>query len=71
LDICPGSACDNTQLQRGDVLTHIDGVCVLGKSITEIPQLSKGEEGSSAKLTVRRGKAVPNTCIELLAFGQF
>ncbi len=55
LDITPGGPCHNTKLECGDVLTHIDGRLLHGKTLAEISQFTTGDERSEVNLTVKRG----------------
>jgi C-terminal processing protease CtpA/Prc len=55
LDIIPGGPCHSTNMLCGDVLTHIDGIHLNGRTGSEILQFTMGNEGSTANLTVKRG----------------
>ncbi len=60
VDIFSGGPCHNTKLERGDILTHIDGNHLHGRSDSEIINFTMGDEGSTASLTVKRGATSSN-----------
>ncbi len=45
---------DRAGLQEGDLISHVDGESVLGKSLEEITSIIKGPEGTQVTLTVLR-----------------
>lgn len=50
-----GGPAQEAGLAAGDVLTAVDGVSLAGASMEEVAGLVRGEEGSTVRLTYRRG----------------
>ncbi len=51
-------------LQSGDVITHVDGVSVAGKTTDEVADMVTGQEGTKVTLTVvREGKSFDVTVV--------
>jgi len=58
----PGSPATQAGMQEGDIITHIDGQSMQGKTIDENIELMRGQVGSSVDVTVERpGETAPIT----------
>ncbi|MEW6515353.1 MAG: PDZ domain-containing protein [candidate division FCPU426 bacterium] len=56
LNVLPGTPAKAAGIEPGDVITHVDGDPVEGKEFrTIVLNMLRGEVGSSARLTVKRG----------------
>ncbi|MFS0723393.1 S41 family peptidase [Paenibacillus sp. 1P07SE] len=49
-----GAPADQAGLRKGDILIEINNMELAGKTLTEIVQLTRGEEGSEVTLTIKR-----------------
>lgn len=62
VEILPETAAEHAALEKGDIVTHIDGLPVKNMSRGDIPSQLRGLIGSSVSLTVlRQGSSTPTT----------
>lgn len=58
LDVFPKSPAEEAGIQRGDILTHIDGKLTRGKDFEKVLQEDlRGDEGSEIKIKVWRSSS--------------
>jgi C-terminal processing protease CtpA/Prc len=57
LEVDPGGPC-HSAVKVGDVITHVGGIALLGKSMKEIVQCTTGLIGSKTELILTRGNHV-------------
>jgi carboxyl-terminal processing protease len=55
-EVFQGSPAAKAGLQRGDVITAVNGTSLAGKSLTQSSKLITGAAGTSVRLTITRGK---------------
>ena len=57
VDVLPNSPAQLAKLRNGDIILKLDGLAVDGRSVREVEEYLRGEEGSSVELLLsRRGK---------------
>lgn len=42
-------------MQEGDIITHVEGECVVGTSHSKVKEMIRGKDGTSVALTINRG----------------
>ena len=57
LEVVKGGPAEGAGIQPGDILTHADGIDLATLTMDETTGVIKGEEGTSVRLTIRRGDA--------------
>ncbi len=53
-EIIKGNSAENSGLEVGDVIAAVDGETVIGKTLTEVSAMIKGEEGSKVRIKINR-----------------
>lgn len=63
LRVINDSPADRAGLQSGDVFVSVNGTSMVGKSSSEVAQDVRGDEGTTVKLTMKRGDATKDYSI--------
>ncbi|WP_255452251.1 PDZ domain-containing protein [Sporosarcina sp. ANT_H38] len=62
ISVIPSGPADRAEIQSGDLITHVNGKSIVGKSIQTAISLISGEEKTMVTLTIKRiGQAAPFT----------
>lgn len=53
-EILKGNAAEKSGLQVGDVIAEVDGESIIGKTLSEVSSMLKGQEGTKVKVKINR-----------------
>lgn len=65
MDVNDDQPADKAGMKPGDIITHIGGTAVAGKSLEEVDILISGQEGDKLTVSVLRDQSVENFTVEL------
>jgi len=65
-DVLEDSPASEAGLRAGDVVTAVDGTPTTGRTLEQVSQMIRGNEGTSVALTVRRGGADPTQAVSMV-----